>query len=185
MTLLSGGWLLTVVASSVLLGQTSAIPVKWIGTWKLNPQESKFGQLWEPGVPKGGLTFTGQTLKIEFADGHLKVSGDTVTSELGSLHEESYLNLDGKDNIVPPGMTISFRRIDDATFDIILRWNNKDIGNHAGENRFVFSGDGKKLIETKIHTEREVAPEGADPARSAVMRTSTTVLVFYRTFDSN
>jgi hypothetical protein len=174
---------LTAVVSSVALSQTAAVPAEWIGTWKLSLQESKFGLVWGPGVPDG-LTVASQTLKIAAAAGRLRVAGDTVTSELGSLHEESDVNLDGKEAVLPPGLTISFRRIDDTAFDVILKVNNKDIGNHVGENRFVFSPDGKRLTETKTHTERAIVPEGADQTKSAVIKTSTTVLVFYKVFDA-
>jgi hypothetical protein len=162
-----------------------SVPAKWIGTWVLSLPESKLGQLWGPGVPEGGLTFTGQTLKLASNAGRLKVTGDTVTAEFGSLHEESDVNLDGTETVIPPGARISFRRIDDAAFDLIVKMNSKDIGNHVGENHFVFSADGRTLTETKAHTEREVAPEGTDPTKGAVIRTSTTVLVFHKILESN
>jgi hypothetical protein len=172
--------LLTVVGSSVVLGQLDSVPAKWIGTWTLSLPESKLGQLWGPGVPEGGLTFTGQTLKLAVTVGHLRIAGDTVTAELGSLHEESDVNLDGE-TVIAPGARISFRRVNSSTFDLIV----KDIGNHVGENRFVFSADGKTLTETKTHTEREVVAEGSDQTRSPVIRTSTTVLVFHKLLKSN
>jgi hypothetical protein len=168
--------ILTVVVSFVALGQTDAVPAKWIGTWTLSLQESKFGEVWGPGIPPSGLTVTGQTLKIAQTAGHLNIAGDTVTSEMGSVHEEFNVSLDEKETVVPPGVTISFRRIDDATFDVIVKANAPGIGNQVGENRFVFSEDGRKLTETKIHTER-------DQTGRAVIRTSTTILVFYRLAD--
>jgi hypothetical protein len=111
--------------------------------------------------------------------------GDTVTAEFGSLHEESDVNLDGTETFVPPVARISFRRISDSTFDLIIKMNNKDIGNHIGENRFVFSADGRTLTETKTHTEREVVAEGSDQTKGTVVRTSTTILVFHKTLESN
>jgi len=172
------------VTSSVVPGQTPSVPAEWVGVWRLNPEESKFGAVWGPGMPEGGLTFTGQTLKIAVTAARLKITGDTITSELGSLHEESDVNLDGKETVLPPGLIISLRRIDDRAFDLIVRINNKGTGNHVGENHFVFSADGQRLTETKTHTEREVVPEGTDQTQSAVIRTSTTVLIFYRIPDS-
>jgi hypothetical protein len=92
----------------------------------------------------------------------------------------SDVDLERGESGTPGGPRISFKPIDDATFDIVVSMNDKRLGNHAGENRFVFSADGKMLTETKTHTEREVVPEGAEPATGAVIRTSTSVLVFYR-----
>jgi len=177
--------LIAVGCSSIVLGQVDSVPAKWLGTWTLSLPESKLGQLWGPGVPEGGLTFTGQTLKLAVTVGHLRVAGDTVTAELGSLHDESDVNLDGTETVISPGARISFRRISDSTFDLIVKMNNKAIGNHVGENRFVFSADGRTLTETKTHTEREVVADGWDQTRGTVIRTSTTVLVFRKILESN
>jgi hypothetical protein len=171
---------LAVAAISLAPSQSSAVPANWIGTWTLNLQESKIGPIWGPGVPAAGLTVTGQTLKIAVTAGHLKVAGDTVTTQLGTSHEEFDVDLDHPESNLPGGPKISFTKIDDATFTIVLTVNNKTLGNQVGVNRFLFSGDGEKLIETKTHTERELAPEGADPAESRVIRTSTSILTFDR-----
>ena len=176
---------LTVVGSSVVLGPLGSVPAKWIGTWTLSLPESKLGQLWGPGLPEGGLTFTGQTLKLAASGGHLKVAGETVTAEFGSIHDESDVTLDGTETVIPPGARISFRRISDSTFDLIVKINSKDIGNHVGENHFAFSADGRTLTETKTHTEREVVAEGTDQTKGTIIRTSTTVLVFHRILESN
>jgi hypothetical protein len=162
-----------------VLGQAASVPAPWIGTWTLSTRESKFGVAWGPGAPDG-LTVTGQTLKITATASHMKVAGDTVTAERGSLHEESDLNLDGTETILAPGLTVAFRRIDDTSFDIIRRMNKQKLGNHIGKNHFVFSADGKILTETKTHTEREVVSQGMDQTKSAVIRTSTIVLVFHK-----
>jgi hypothetical protein len=45
-------------------------------------------------------------------------------------------------------------------------------------SRFSFSSDGRTLTETKTQTEREVVLEGADQTTGAVIRSSTSVLVF-------
>jgi hypothetical protein len=166
---------LSVFASFAALGQT--VPADWIGVWTMSPQESKIGAIFGPGLPNG-LTVTGQTLKIAAAAGHLKIASDTATSEFGSIHDELEVSLDGKESILFPGVTISFKRLDNAAFDLILKMNNKD-GNQAGENRFVFSPDGKLLTETKTHIERETVPKGTDPAKGAEIRSSSSVLVFH------
>jgi len=176
---------LTLVGSSVVLGQSDSVPAKWTGTWALSLSESKLGQLWGPGVPEGGLTFTGQILKLAVIAGHLTVVGETVTAELGSLHDESDVNLDGTETVTPPGARISFMRINDTAFDLIVKMNSQGIGNHVGANRFVFSADGKTLTETKVHTEREVVAEGTDQTKGTIIRASTTVLVFHKIPEEN
>jgi hypothetical protein len=185
MRTLLGICFLTVVGSSVVLGQSGFVPAKWLGTWALSLSESKLGQLWGPGVPEGGLTFSGQTLKLAVTPGRLKVVGETFTAEFGSLHDESDVNLDGTETVIAPGARISFVRIDDTTFDLIVKMNNQDVGNHVGENRFVFSADGKTLTETKVHTEREVVAERTDQTKGAIIRASTTVFVFHRIPETN
>ena len=180
MKLLVGICVLATACSSVVPGQETSVPARWLGTWTLNLQESKIGPIWGPGVPESGLTVIGQTAKIEVIAGRIKVTGDTVLSQLGATHEAYDVDLDRGESVIPGGSKISFKRIDDATFDIVVSVNNKALGNHVGENRFVFSADGKTLTETKTHTEREVAPDGSDPTKSAVIRSSTSVLVFHR-----
>jgi len=123
-------------------------------------------------------------LRIAATAGHLKISADTVTSKFGPSHDGYDLNLSGGETVIPEGPTISFQRIDDSSFDIIVSVNNKKFGNHVGENRFEFSADGKMLTETKTHTEREVVPEGTDQTKSTMIRISTSVLVFHRDPDS-
>jgi hypothetical protein len=176
---------LAVACGSIMVGQVDSVPAKWIGTWTLSLPESKLGQLWGPGVPEGGLTFTDQILKLVASAGHLKIAGETVTAEFGSVHDESDVNLDGTETMIPPGTKVSFKRISDSTFDLIVKMNGKDIGNHVAKNRFVFSDDGRTLTETKTHTEREVLARGSDQTMSPIIRTSTTVLVFHKIIKSN
>jgi hypothetical protein len=177
---LIGICVLAAIASSVMFGQTAAVPAEWIGVWTLSPQDSRFGSVWGPGIPDG-LTVTSQTLKISATSSHIKIVGDTRTPEFAILHEESDVSLDGKETVLSPGVTISFKRLDETSFDIIVQGNNKEIGNQVGENRFVFSVDGKTLTETKTHTQREVVPEGNDQTKGAAIRTSVSILVFHRT----
>jgi hypothetical protein len=167
--------ILTIVCGSVVFGQAAAVPARWIGTWALSPPESELGQDWGPNA-----TIIGGTLEIAASSGRMKITGDAVTSERGSSQEEFDLNLDGSETVFLAGPRLSFKRIDDMTFDVIASVNNKKFGNHVGENHFVFSADGNMLTETKTHTEREVVPEGGDQTKGAVIRTSTSVLVFYK-----
>jgi hypothetical protein len=171
---------LAVVGNAVSLGQQAGVPTKWVGTWVLSLPESKLDKIFGPGVPAGGLTVTGQTIRIEGSGSHMKVAGETVLAGIGPVREEFDLDLDHAETMGPGGTRISFKRTDDSTFDIILSVNNQQLGNNVGENHFVFSGDGETLTETKIHTEREVVPEGTDQTKGKVRRTSTTVLVFHK-----
>jgi hypothetical protein len=160
-----------------VFGQPATVPAKWLGTWTLDLGKSTLGPIWGPGLP-AGVTPVSQSLKIETISGQIKVGGDTVLTGLQPVHDESTLNLDGKEISIGNGVSIAFRKIDELTFDIIVKLNSQALGNHVGENRFVFSPDGKTLTETKAHTEREVVPEGADQTQSPLIRMSTSVLVF-------
>lgn len=171
---------LVFVSALAAFSQAATVPAKWIGTWTLDLKKSTLAPIWGPGLPEG-VTPVSQTLKIEETSGQIKLSGDTVLTGLQPVHDETSLNLDGKQTVIGYGESVSFRKIDDSTFDIIAKVNSKDTGNHVGENRFVFSPDGKTLTETKTHTEREVVPDGADQTKSPLIKTSTSVLVFSKT----
>jgi hypothetical protein len=82
------------------------------------------------------------------------------------------LSLDGRETVIGPA-SLSFKRIDGATFDIIGKVNTRDT-NFREVSHFAFSPDGQTLTETKTQPLRDVAPEGA------VIKTSTFVLVFRR-----
>jgi hypothetical protein len=89
------------------------------------------------------------------------------------------LSLDGRETVAGPA-SLSFRRIDDSTFDIISKLNTRN--NNIGEvSHFAISSDGRTLTETKTQTQREVVPEGADTTKGAVIKTSTSVLLFSKT----
>jgi hypothetical protein len=167
----------------VALSQTAELPAKWQGRWVLDLQESKIGEIWAPGLP-AGIKLLGQTVKITTNGGQMKLSDDTILSQLGSIHGENDLDMSRLETAMPGGAKRSFKQIDDNAFDIVLSVNDPKLGNHVGENHFVFSADGKTLAETKTHIERELAPEGADPAKSVVIKTSTSVLVFHRTLSA-
>ena len=54
------------------------------------------------------------------------------------------------------------------------------IGEGTGVNRFVFSPDGRSLVETKTQTRREAVPAGQAVAKGAEAGRVTSVLVFER-----
>ena len=169
---------LTVFCSSVVLGQKAAIPTKWVGAWALNIQKSTFGTTLIPGSPVD-FTVGRQILIIKRAARAIRLSGETVFSDSNgshAVHDENSLSIDGRETVVGP-ISLSFRRIDDSTFDIVskLDISNRNLGEVS---RFSFSSDGRTLTETKTQTEREIMPEGVDKTAGAVIRTSTSVLVF-------
>jgi hypothetical protein len=166
-----------VIISVTVIGQKADIP-KWAGTWELDVQESSFGKILFPGAPVD-FTLLSQRAKLEQATDKLKMSADIVYSDAKGphkVHEESSLSLDGRETVIGPG-SLSFRRIDDSTFDIISRLNTKNT--NLGEvSHFAVSSDGQTLTETKQQTEREAVPEGAEKNSGAVIRTSISVLAF-------
>jgi hypothetical protein len=168
--------LLTLVYPTV--GQVVPVPQKWVGNWSLDTRKSTFGPILFPGVPVD-LTVVSQTLRIEQTRGKLRLSGDTVVRLSGepvTSHDDTSLSLDGSETIVGSA-SLALRRIDDSTFEIISKLNIKN-KEYQELSRFTFSTDGKALTETKTQTEREVAFRGGDSAQGAVIRSSTSVLVF-------
>ena len=159
-------FVLAAIGCSVLPGQAPSVPAQWEGVWTLSLAESTFGPILTPGFPNG-LTVTSETLRFTVSAGELKGAGDTVTTQFGSSHDGFEVRLDGKETkrVLAPGATISTRLVDDATFVITIKVDRDGVG----VNRFVL--DGKKLTETKTHTESK--REGA--------KTSTSILVFYKT----
>lgn len=163
------------------LSQTTPIPKRWTGRWILNIQKSTFGAILFPGVPVG-LKIVGQTIRIEQIAMDIRLSGDTVmldSSGAHAAHDDNRLRLDGTPAIIGPG-ALSFRRVDDSTFEIISTVNipNRNLGEVS---RFVFSSDGGELIETKTQSEREVVPKGTDRSAGVLIKTSKFLLVFAKT----
>jgi hypothetical protein len=163
--------------SVAMLGQKADIP-KWAGTWELDVQESSFERILFPGAPVD-FTLLSQRTELEQATDKLKMSADIVYSDASGphkVHEESSLSLDGQETVIGPG-SLSFRRMDDSSFDIISRLNTKNT--NVGEvSHFAVSSDGQTLTETKTQTKREAVPDDADKNSGAVIRTSISVLVF-------
>jgi len=149
--------------------------LKWLGTWSLNLEKSNLQDMLALGP---GTTVTAQTLTIEEAAGKLKLKGSTILSNgRPSPDEINVLDLEGKVTTVSPGITVSFKRISEVSFDILVQVNTGTI-NASGLNRFVISLDGKTLTESKTQVSREVVPEGADPTQGRVLKSSTSVFVF-------
>ena len=147
------------------LSQTPPVPASWPGTWELNVQKSTFGEVLLPGVP-AGFKIVSETLTFEPSATDIRLSGDVVFlvgSESHSTHEDNRVKLDGTATVIGP-LSLSFRRIDNSTFDIISAINIP--GRNIGQvSRFVFSSDGRTMTETKTQTQREPVPEGTNDVR--------------------
>lgn len=130
--------------------------------WKLNVQQCTFGKILAPGLP-AGVTLASQTLKIERAAEEIRLSADTVVSSSDRpYHDDNRLSLTGKETVVGP-VSLSLRRVDDTSFDIVSKLTGKD-GGVVEVSHFAFSSDGAKLTETKT--------------QGGATRASTFVLVF-------
>ncbi|MGB6946321.1 MAG: hypothetical protein WBE37_28250 [Bryobacteraceae bacterium] len=112
-------------------------------------------------------------MRIEQIAREIRLSGDTVFSDGNgphSGHDDNRLSLDGKETLAGP-VSLSFRRIDDSTFDIISKVHIHD-RNLTEVSRFLFSTEGRVLAETKTQT------EVLDQAAGARTKASRSVLVF-------
>ena len=173
--------ILAVLGGSVTMGQEDTVPARWIGDWSLDLRGSQLGEFWAPGGP-GGVAAMSQSLEIAAISERVKITTHTYTSLTGPAarevsREEFEFNLDGRETVSPAGANLSFKRIDDWTFDIVVSGSDKKLGSWLVEKHFVFSGG--KLTMTEARRWLDVAG-GGDQAKGAVVRTSTSVLVFGR-----
>ena len=163
---------LAILGAPTLLAQADAVPTKSIGNWAFDVEKSTFEAPLLPGGP-GQLKIVSQTLRIDEAERNIRLSGDTVYSDNSgqhSSHDDTRFSVDGTPIVRGP-ISLSFRRINDSTFDIVSQASIQ--GRNLGEvSHFVISSDGGTLTETKTQTERDAV----DTTR--VIRTSTSVLVF-------
>ena len=166
------------LGGSVIMGQEDVASARWIGTWSLSLRASQLGEFWAPGGPSG-LTVMGQALEIAATSERIKITTHTFTSwpPRESSKEEFEFNLDGRETVSPAGASLSFKRIDDRTFDIVVSGNDRGLGSCLVEKHFVFSG-GTKLTVTETRRWLDVVAEGGDQPEGAVVRTSSSVLVF-------
>jgi hypothetical protein len=150
--------------------QNDTVPNTWLGVWKLNAAKSSFDE-------RALVKITDQTLTLSATQKELTIKGDTTLPDGRRLAETSKVQLDGRETVVAPNVIASFKRIDDRSFELTITARTP-AGNGIGVNRFVFSPDGKTLTETKTQTLKAAVPEGSDPEKAAVIRTSKFVLVF-------
>ena len=164
------------VALALFLGQ--APQANWVGTWVLDADRSTFGAILFPGAP-ADISIVSQTLTITQTETQMVLSGDTVVSGTGrSYHDATTLRLDGAPTTVGPA-SLALRQVDRAAFEVVTQLTTTT--HNVGEiSRFAVSSDGMSLTETKTQTARAQVLEGADPTTAAVLKTSTSVLLFVK-----
>jgi hypothetical protein len=120
-----GAVICLLAAASVAFGHAAPVPTTWLGSWAASD---------------------GESLDISAAANRLQI---TINSQAKLV-----LNLDGSETISPEGPKLSFHRIDDRTFDVTLRVNDKTFGNQIENIRYVLSADGNSLRETRPRASR-------------------------------
>ena len=114
-----------------------------VGTWKLNLARSKY----DP----ANLAPKSTTAKLEAVPDGIKATVDTVNSENQKIHYEFTAKYDGKDYPIggdPTRDSISYRRIDDYTFESV----SKKAGKVTVTTRNVYAKDGKSRTLTTTGT---------------------------------
>jgi len=155
------------------IGQVVDVPRAWLGVWKLNSEQSTFDA-------RASVVVQGQTLTIEAIGDALTLTGDTTLRDGRRVPEVARINLNGEPTIGPGGAVTVFKAIDRSTFDIIVTLTSPAIGEATGVNHFVFSPDGRSLVETKTQTLREAVPAGQGGPKGAEAAPVTSVFVFER-----
>jgi hypothetical protein len=123
------------------------------------------------------VTITDQTLTLSANQTELIVTGDTTLQDGRHVAETSRVRLDGKETVIATGINASFKRTDETSFEITITANTA-AGKGVGVNQFAFSPDGKILTETKTQTLKAAIPEGSDPEKAPVLKTTRSVLIF-------
>ena len=136
---------LSALVLTLVLGATASAADNWVGTWKLNVAKSTYS----PGpAPQGN------TAKLEAWDGGLKATADGVAADGKPTHTEFAAKFDGKDYPFagsPNGDTISLKRIDDYTYEAVL----KKQGKPTVTSRNIISKDGKTRTQIQTGTDAE------------------------------
>ena len=106
------------------------------GTWKMNAAKSKvvFGN--QPPLKS-------DIVKFEELENGIKLTSDFITPDGEAHHNECIVRYDGKDYPCPE-RTISFIKVDDYTFDQVM----KEDGKVVATAREVISKDGKTITRT-------------------------------------
>ena len=155
---------------------------KWIGTWVLNPQKSRYG---DDADSRKGVSRLKQILKIRVADGILDLYSRMEMSDGTDVADETHLvDLAGKphvtefDGFKPASET--FKQIDRNSFEVILKARPTELldvpnGELTVKVRFTMSADGNTIRETKEYNYKEYAvtnkrsESGQNPAAGSVL----------------
>ncbi len=147
LTLVAG--LLVFMGPQFILAQNQL----FVGTWKVDVAKSRY----QPGAAP-----TSEILRFEPVGDRFKVSLDGVNKE-GRYHSEGTGKFDGVDVPVlatparPVSFTYGFSRIDDHTWDIVIKVN----GERRIQIRNVVSDDGKTMrgVSTAVTNEGKTASQ--------------------------
>lgn len=135
-------------AAALLLSTSALAEDRWLGTWKLNVARSHYS----PGAPPRSTT-----IKLENTERGLKYTSDGVDALGTRTHIEYIARFDGQDYPFKGSQaadTIVLRRIDDSTYEAIL----KKSGAIVTTATTVISRDGR----TRVTTQRGKNAEGAE-----------------------
>ena len=165
--------LLALLGGSSAVAQGADVQPAWLGVWKLNPQRSTFDE-------RALVVPQGQVLKIEATDEHVIVTGDTTLRDGRRVAEMAQVKRNGEPTMGPGGTVAVFKALDRASFEIVVSVQSSAIGEATGVNRFVFSPDGRSLVETKTQTRRGVGTAGRGTLLETEIRPVSSVLVFER-----
>ncbi len=150
----------------VLFGRAStAVPETWIGTWALSLQESQ-----TEGIP------VHKTLEIQAIAEHITIKGDTTNADAG-FGDTFDLSLDGTQTKSKGSLRVSFTRIDDFSFDLVI-CRDAGCNDYTEQHHFAFSKDGERLAETKTFTD---SPANYENKKSRA-NGKRPVLIFYKLF---
>jgi hypothetical protein len=164
---------LLLLVPSGAIGQVANASQAWLGVWKLNPQQSTFDE-------RAPIVARAQTLTIGSTSDALTLAATTTLREGRRVSEAASVNLNGKPTIGPVDVVTVFKAIDLSTFEILVTLTGPASGEVTGVNRFVFSPDGRSLVETKTQTRRTPPSAGQAPPQESEPGTITSVLIFER-----
>jgi hypothetical protein len=155
---------------------------KWVGTWVLNPQKSRYG---DDADSRKGVSRLKQILKIRVADGILDLYSRMEMSDGTDVADESHLvDLTGRphvtefDGFKPASET--FKQIDRNSFEVTLKAQPTELldvpnGELTVKVRFTISADGNTIRETKEYNYKEFSAankrseSGPNPAEGSVL----------------
>ena len=178
---------LVLTATPLVISASTAAAVnmdKWVGTWILNIQKSRYGD-GKPPVDPAALR---QVVKIRVANGTLDLYARTELADGTDVADETHLlDLTGKPHVTEltgfKAVTETFKQVDANTFEITLKARPaepSDVldGELTIQVRFTMSADGNTIRETKEYRYKEFV--GAQESTSSDERNPAegTVLVF-------